>query len=184
MIILKKYNNEKGVSLVELMISVAIFSMVAITASGVFINAMKAQKSMIVKQNVTDNLRYALEFMVKELRMAQENATPTLTFNNGAGVQIKNDAFPGISFVNGSGKTIIYALNGGIITRNNTTDATGAQSVSSNEAEITGLSFILNDWNLSAGGQAPLVTILIKAKSRSGVGGEMEIQTSVSPRIY
>ena len=101
-IFLEKYNNEKGIGLVELMLSVSIFSSVALISSGIFINAMKAQKAVTARQNVTDNLRYGLDYMIKEIRTAQKNnAEPILTFNDGYGSQVKNGVFTEISFVNG-----------------------------------------------------------------------------------
>lgn len=189
--ILKKIQNEKGISLVELVVAVSIFSLVMITASGIFINALKAQKMIVAKQNVADNLRYAMEFMVKEMRMAQaDTVNPDLTFNDGAAVPatVKNGRFSKISFKNMSSSSIVYDFDSvsNKILRNDIGGAGGAQAISSDEVLITDLKFTVNNWNLTTGpaAVAPLVTILIKAKAKSGAGGEIELQTSVSPRIY
>lgn len=189
-----KIQNEKGVSLVELVVAVAIFSLVVTIASGIFINAIKAQKMIIAKQNVASDLRYSADFMLKELRMAQAHPTDvTLTFSDGNGNQLNAGTTPSsstLSFYNSNGDNIVYALSGTEIKRSNLTTATltdDDQSVSSTGVQITGLSFILNDWDLTRGvatSTAPLITFVIRARAASGTGGEAEFQTSVSPRIY
>ncbi|MDP3057829.1 MAG: prepilin-type N-terminal cleavage/methylation domain-containing protein [bacterium] len=189
--IFKKINNEKGISLVELVVAVSVFSMVITAASGIFINALKAQKTIVAKQNVADNLRYIMEFMVKEMRMAQtDTVNPDLTFNDGAAtpVTVKNGRFTKISFKNMSSSSIVYdfdSVNSKIL-RNDFGGTGGAQAISSDEVLITDLKFMVNNWNLTTGpaAAAPFITIWIKAKAKSGAGGETELQTSVSPRIY
>lgn len=178
----KKYNNEKGISLVELVVSVSVFSLIMITASAIFINAIKAQKIILAKQSVAENMRYTMEFMVKELRMTQANNTLNLTFEKTSGTQLNlaNSPSSTIRFINYNTDIINYSLVGNKVMRNN---GSGDQPVSSDEVKITGLSFILNNWNLTAG-PAPLVTIVIKAESLNGSSGTMELQTSVAPRIY
>jgi len=186
--IFKKINNEKGLGFVELVVAVSIFSMVVIAASGIFINVIKAQRAIIFKQGVTDNLRYAMEYMAKELRMAQkDSANPDLTFNNGDGSSVKNAIATKIFFKNGFDETIIYefdSVNQKIL-RNDLSGGDGSQPISSDEILITSLNFFINNWSFtSGGGAAPLITIFIKGKAKNGAGNEIEMQTSVSPRIY
>lgn len=174
----KYFYNEKGVSLIELVVAVSIFAMVVIAASGIFINAMKAQKAISAKQNVAGNMRYVMEFMVKEIRMAQvDNAVPSMTFNDGAN-PVNDGHFLKISFKNGFGNVVTYEFDNGNkkILRNN-------EPLSSDEVLITGLDFKINAWDIAAG-PSPLITIFMKAESKNGVGGEMDLQTSVSPRTY
>lgn len=179
---LKKINNQKGISLIELVVAVSIFSLVVITASGIFINAIKTQKVILAKQNIAENLRYASEFMVKELRMAQPVNPANLTFLKSAGVQLNSSNSPSssIQFFNYNADFVTYSLVGNKIMRNS---GTGDEPISSDEVKIIGLSFILNDWNLAVG-PAPYITIIIIAESMGGTGGAMELQTGVSPRIY
>ncbi|MBU4338755.1 prepilin-type N-terminal cleavage/methylation domain-containing protein [Patescibacteria group bacterium] len=188
--IFRKIQNEKGISLVELVVAVSIFSLVMIAATGIFINAMKAQKAIIAKQNVANNMRYIMEFMTKELRMARVNNTdPTLTFNDGdenddgTFLTVKNGNFSRISFENGFGNTVLYKFDSANEKILRKEGAVAEQTVSSNEISITGLNFKINNWNLTAG-SAPLITIFMTAEAKNGVGGEIDVQTSVSPRTY
>lgn len=182
-IFFKKYSNEKGISLIELVVAVSVFSLVVLAATGIFINSMKAQRIILAKQNVAENMRYTMEYMIKEIRMAKINPTATLTFERTAGIQLDDSNSPSdtIRFINSNNAEITYSLIGDAIKRD---DGSGTfQPVSSDEVRITGLSYTLNNWNL-ANGPAPLITILIKAEALNGVGGTMELQTSVAPRIY
>lgn len=181
--ILNNFKNQKGISLVELVVAVSIFSLVMLAATGIFINAMKAQKAIIAKQNVAENMRYMMEFMAKEIRMAQVPTDADLTFNDGDGNQFIGGSSSTISFFISGGDQIKYFLSGNKVLRTNMTAASGDQPVSSDEISVTGLSFKINNWNIS-GGPAPLITIFMKAKAKNGVGGEVELQTSIAPRTY
>ncbi len=177
--ILEKIQNQKGVSLTELIVAVFVFSLVVTAASGIFLNAIKAQRAIIAKKNVAEDTQYVMEFMVKELRMAKANtADLTLTFKKADGSSFTGASLDNITFINFNNETIKYALSGTKIQRNDI-------DITSDNIKINFLSFTLNAWDLTQGsGTAPLINILIKAESANGVGGQIEIQTSVSPRIY
>lgn len=196
---LEQIKNEKGISLVELVVAVSIFSLVMIAATGIFISAMKAQKVIIAKQNIANNMRYVIEFMTKEIRMAQVDTdilSLDMTFNDGSGNPFNNSLSSSLSFINYGGEQIKYYLYtetdvGGDIIKsevrrtNITTPGTADdnQPISSNEVFITDLKFTINGWDLT-NGPAPLITIFMKAKAINGMGGEVELQTSISPRTY
>lgn len=179
----QKIQNEKGISLIELVVAVAIFSVVIIAAVGIFISAMKAQKAMLAKQNMADSLRYTMEYMVKELRMAQiDTVDSALTFKKDSSdiAGFKNDHSSSLYFKNSAGDSVQYSLSGNKILKD-------VQPISSNEVKIISLNFTINNWSLvndPTDGKAPLITIYMKAEAKSGAGGDMELQTSVSPRIY
>ncbi len=180
--ILEKINNEKGISLVELVLAVFIFSLVIMAASGIFISAIKAQRVIIAKKNVAENTQYVMNFMVKEIRMAKANANLTLTFMKADGSSFTSASLDNITFINFENKTIKYFLSDNKIQ----ISINGVVSpITSSDIRINSLSFTLNDWDLSIGtGPAPFVNILINGESVNGIGGQIEMQSSVSPRIY
>src|SRR3990167_5031771 len=69
--LLKKIKNEKGVSLLELLVAVTLFSVVIISSTQIFKMVVDGQRNAIGAQNVQENIRYAMERMSKEIRMAQ-----------------------------------------------------------------------------------------------------------------
>lgn len=165
----EKNQNEKGVTLVELLIAVTVLSIAMAIASSMFANSMKEQQKIIAKQNVTDNSRYITEFMIKEIRMAKAIDPAS-----------KNGIFSTITFTNSSGSAVTYSLSGNTILRNG---GSGDQPISSNEISVSALTFSVNNWGSSV---APRVTIFIKTESLSSASQRAvaELQASTSPRIY
>lgn len=68
---IKKFKAEKGISLIELIVAVAIYSVLTISAVGIFKMVIDGQRNSISAQNVQENMRYALEKVSKEIRMAE-----------------------------------------------------------------------------------------------------------------
>jgi len=64
----KLYSDQQGMSLVELIISIAIFTLAILSVTSIFALTLKAQRQTIASQNVQEGLRYALEMMSKEMR--------------------------------------------------------------------------------------------------------------------
>lgn len=61
----------KGFSLIEIVVSVSIFSILMIATTGIFKSVIEGQRSAITAQNTQESLRYALEVMSKEIRNAK-----------------------------------------------------------------------------------------------------------------
>jgi len=57
--LLKKIKNEKGVSLLELLVAVTLFSVVIISSTQIFKMVVDGQRNAIGAQNVQENIRYA-----------------------------------------------------------------------------------------------------------------------------
>lgn len=177
---LAEVKNEKGITLVELLISVIIFSIVMIAVVGILISAIKSNQRIVAKQENIDSARYSMEFMIKELRMAKSI--------DGA---YKNNIFTAIQFQNSADQTVNYSYDSTNkrIIRNDGT-ASGDQPISSGDIDVTTLNFFINNWDLTAlpatDRRAPLVTIFIKMKGKTGVAANeiIDLQSSVSPRIY
>jgi prepilin-type N-terminal cleavage/methylation domain-containing protein len=60
----------KGLSLVELLIAVSIFGLLAVALIGIFVSAMNAQASVLQNQEIISQASYALEYMDRSIRMA------------------------------------------------------------------------------------------------------------------
>jgi len=64
-------NNNQGFSLIEMLVSVAIFTVVITISLSIFQSVNKSQSNAIAVQSVQESMRYALEVMSKELRSAR-----------------------------------------------------------------------------------------------------------------
>ena len=60
-----------GVSLIEVIVSVAIFSVIIISSTQIFALVIDGQRNAIATQNVQESLKYFLEVIGKEIRMAR-----------------------------------------------------------------------------------------------------------------
>jgi len=62
--------NKRGVTLLEITVSVAIFSVVILSATQIFRMVIEGQRNAIASQNIQESMRYAFEAMAKEIRTA------------------------------------------------------------------------------------------------------------------
>ncbi|MCG2695682.1 prepilin-type N-terminal cleavage/methylation domain-containing protein, partial [Candidatus Parcubacteria bacterium] len=67
----KIIKNNAGVTLLELTVAVAIFSFAVLSATQIFKMVLEGQRSAIAAQSTQESMRYALEVMSKEIRMAK-----------------------------------------------------------------------------------------------------------------
>lgn len=185
----------RGTTIIELLVAVAIFSITMAEVANIFANAVRNQKRIIERKDLLDNTRYAMEFMTKELRMAQVNSANTaLTFKIDSVNAFNNEDFSSaIIFANSSGDTVKYFLSGSKIMRNAVNALavppldTGDQEVSSPEIKITRLDFLINTWKLEglplSSLTAPTITIFIKAENLTSTSS-LNLQSVVTPRLY
>lgn len=178
----------RGTTIIELLVAVAIFSITMAEVANIFANAVRNQKRIIERKDLLDNTRYAMEFITKELRMAQVNSANTaLTFKIDNVNPFNNEDFSStVVFTNSSGETVEYYLSGSKIMRHVSAPAdTGAQEVSSPEIKIARLDFLINTWKLDQAPPlaAPTITIFIKAENLTSTSS-LDLQSVVTPRLY
>lgn len=169
----------KAFTLVELLISMSIFSMVAIAIGGFFLISAQGQRNIIARQNLADNLRFAMEAMARQLRLAQVDASGDCTGVSNS--TYFSSGLSDISFVNQGGDCILYNL---VNSRINITRTAETSDVTADEVIITRLEFIVSGELVSDSAQ-PRVTIVIEAET-SGARPEdslhIQLQTTVSAR--
>jgi prepilin-type N-terminal cleavage/methylation domain-containing protein len=181
---------KKGFTLIEVMVSVTIFSVIILSVTGIFKLAIDGQRSAIATQNVQESLKYFLEVTAKEIRMAQKtesNVCPEVP--NGTifkvNIQTTGDI---LYFKNYYGECVSYTLekDGGnwrfFISRRNGL-RTKSGFISPAKIRINDLHFILSG---SASTTQPMVTINLNASAsgESQFQSDMTLQTSVTSRYY
>ena len=181
---------KKAFTLVEILVSIAIFSLLIAGPTGFFISSIKGQKKALSSQELIDNASYFLEYFSRAVRMAQKaKDTGCLSFSN---LNYELIAGPGIKFVNYKGecqeiflfldeqtktyriKEIRKALDGipkeGFLTASNL-------EVSSFQVKLSG--------ETQGDNLQPKVTVLLKMKGTSQseeMNPEISIQTTLSQR--
>ncbi|MFA6307166.1 MAG: hypothetical protein WCV70_04330 [Patescibacteria group bacterium] len=181
---IKKFKAESGLSLLELVVSIALFSFLILASTQIFKMVIEGQRSSISAQNVQENIRYAMEKMSKEIRMAQVSNADCY----GAAInKVFNMAGGGseLYFKNKDDVCVRYYLEN---SRLKIDVNAGAQSgfITPTKIEVSNLKFFVVDNLIGASGKQPYVTMKmdVKAIGQAIHEQKMKIQMTVSARYY
>jgi len=178
-----KFKAETGVSLIELVVSVTLFSVLVLASTQIFKMVIDGQRSAIAAQNVQENMRYAMEKMSKEIRMAQISNQDC----NGAAIyKVFNTAETGqeLYFKNKNGDCVTYYLENN---RLKIIAGAVADYITPAKIEVSNLKFYINDDLISAfHSKQPYVTMAMDVKAIGLAIHEqkMKFQMTISSRYY
>ena len=169
--------------MIEILVSVAIFSVVMITAAGALLTTIDANHKAQMLQTVINNLNFALESMSRTIRVGN-------TYHCGDSGSLANNQTPldctdGNSFFafkrSSDSKTVYYYLSANQIFRQE--DAGNALAISAPEIVIESLKFYVQ--GSEAGSQAqPLVIITTKGYAGlTKIKTPFNLQTTLSQRL-
>ncbi len=117
-----RYMKNKGFTLIEILITVSIFSIVIGAMSGVFSSVLKNQRWNLSVQELVDSASYNLEYISRTLRMAikqTDDLSPCLS-QNGLNYELNADKNR-ITFLSYQGECCqIYLQNGRIFQQKGT----------------------------------------------------------------
>jgi len=71
--------NNKGFTLIEMVVAVAVFTLLVSAGSGIFLSSIKAQRQSLATQEVLDQTSYLMEYMSRALRMAKKDLAGVCT---------------------------------------------------------------------------------------------------------
>ena len=173
-----------GFSLMEVMVSVALFSVIILSATGIFNLVIDGQRGAIAAQNVQESLKYFLEVTNKEIRMAQKSAgvCPGI-LDDQIFVVTATSTGDMLSFRNYYGQCVDYSLALDDDNQRFYVSRTGeADFISPTKIRIDDLQFVLNESTSTQ----PVVTINLRAYAlnEKQFKSEMTIQTSIASRYY
>lgn len=169
----RKKQSQRGISVVELLATVFIFSVMALVISSVFIKAMEVERRVFASQAIQENAMAVLELMAKEIRVSNISnldtncIATTLTINH-----------PTIT--SGSPGNITYQLSGGMVQK----IANGiTYFLSSDEVVFNDLRFCVLGSSQPSDNLATRVAILASISNRTGRDIlTVKLQTSVVTR--
>ncbi|OIO52875.1 MAG: hypothetical protein AUJ11_00160 [Parcubacteria group bacterium CG1_02_44_65] len=186
--LLRKIKNNRGVSLLELVVAISIFSFLMLSSVQIFKMVVDGQRNAVSAQNVQENIRYAMEKISKEIRMAQasdaacEPAAVYKVFNTTAGSSA-------LHFKNQDGQCLTYYLEDNrlkLIVANGL-EVIADGFVTPGALEVSNLKFYLDDDLIGAfHSKQPYVTMVMDVKAIGLAINEqkMKIQITVSSRYY
>lgn len=169
----RRINFCRGASIVEVLVAVAMFSLVAGAATGLFISALKVQRNSLASQETLDQVSFAFEYMSRAMRMARkEISAPACLSENGLSYELTR-AGAGIKFINYQGLCDEFFLEDNIL-KEKRADYLSALPITSARLSVAAFNVFVSGESENDDIQ-PLVVFLLKA-------GELNIQTSVSQR--
>ena len=170
------YNKDKkGFTLVELIVGVAIFSLVIMIAVSLLTAALRAQRKSIAIQNVQDNSRYLIGFIAKEIRMSEiknlDGPSATLSIYHLEHLDVE------YKFTGNTGNPNTEWQ----ITRK---DVDGVATLNSDEVKVEG-TFYVDGKGVDE--KQPRVTIIMKVRTTGDKveeRAEINLQTTLSQRDF
>lgn len=187
-----KKHKENGFSMIELLISMAIFSLLAGAIGGVYVSTSRTSTLQNASAGVQQNVRAALEIMVQDIRMAGYDPTGSSKFGipikNTSKIQVTSDRWidddpeekanhpnGDIDEVNGGFEQISYERNGNDLRRILYED-TGIESTETIIENVTDLQFTYPVTNPS------IVDITLTVEENAGYGNT--VSRTLETRVY
>lgn len=177
-----------GFTLIEVLLAVGVLTILAGTASGALISAMRAYQEVTAVQNMTDNVQFALEYMSRQMRLARRSTGSECSsfppWPLPAGVTFQT--FPNIiQFVDYQSRCIVYIIAAEMIfVSTNNLAGPFLPLTSSSMVRISFPEFIIRGGTQGDGLQ-PRVMIKFRAQGVTQnipKGPTLSVQTSVSTR--
>ncbi len=179
MIYNSKFNN-KGFTLLEILIAISLLSLVITITVGIFVSGSKSQRKIIELSAAQREGGYITETISRELRMATAICDNGDAAECGAREDQQNNNDSSIEFKNYEGDWIRYckSLDTGVCNSGGNYFSRNGNCISSSDVTIEDLKFYTTeDFNL----KQPLVTIVMKVKAKDT---SIILQDSIALRIY
>ena len=161
-----------GFTVVEFLITAAIFSVIVIGAGGIFIQVLKIQRRGLEAQKIQENAQFVLETISKEIRVSQIPA--------GQDANCLTGFTSALNIIHPESGAITYQLTNGVVQR-----VAGGVTInlSGNDVEFSRLTFCIQ-WSDIDDKQAR-IGILAQVKPKFGIQDPaliFNIQTMLSSR--
>ena len=190
-----KRQNEKGFTLIEMMVSLSLFTIVVTIAVGAFLSLIGSSKGIQSKQSVMTTLTFVLDSMTREIRTGTNyycnNSTLSGLDSQLEGLDCASGA-NGISFIEsgssltGTSNRIAYYYDSTSRSIMRRIGNGQAQSIVSQGITITNVDFFvtgtdrLGDGVTNSDAIQPTVTIVLEAQDDAGAS--TTLQTTVTQR--
>lgn len=182
----KKKYNKPGMTLIELLISVALLSTVIITVTEIFKISIDGQRKIVAAQNVQESLKYFFEVVSKEMRMARVSSDGECGNISGQAkvysVSLDNQT---LYFKNYNGECVVYSLTvDDGINRFQIDRDLDSGYITPEVVNITGLRFYVTDDLLSSVQSRVTLHIDAEAVGEYLFHSLINLQTSITSRYY
>lgn len=167
-----------GFTLLEMIISIGIFSVLVTTSIGVMLGISNAQLKAANIQATVDNIRFSMELMTKEMRTGSQYALSAFC-SGSSGTEV--------SFFTSAGERRMYYLNGDRIMRLvETTDCNRGKPLMADEVAVERLHFKVGGAAPGSSDGQPWVMVAMSVISKGGkqaFESRMDLETMVVQRL-
>ncbi len=182
------YMKNKGFTIIEMIVALAVFSLVIGASTSILVSGLRAQRHNLAAQEVLSQTSYVMEYMSRALRMAKKDLTGLCLTTVGAKYNYEtNLAGDRLRFVNSLGKCQEFFLDSGRIKEFKSTDSSAAsfpatpQDLTSDNLQVSIFSVVITGAQQPpADYLQPRVTISLNILGREQ--SEIKIQTTISQR--
>jgi hypothetical protein len=167
-------NNEKGFTVVEAIIAAFIFSILAVTAAGIFFRAVDIQRRAFGAQKIQENTLFAVETIARDIRVSQVCSTATTCSTSV--LELEHPLRGVIRYSRDAARGVIVKNEGG-----------SSVDITSNEVNYTRFDFLVLGSNNGMGAgfsdcRQPRVSIISSVQNRVGRPLVVNFQTTVTSR--
>lgn len=172
---------KKGFTLIELLISMTIFSIVMISAIGLFSAGIESQRKTLALQTLSDSTAYVIEYMSRAIRMAKKDLDG-IYIDAGCNFKNPDDDDWKILFVNYQQYRQEFILENEQI-KEKKGSASGFTALTSDNFQVNKLVFKLSgECQAPTDELQPKVTIVIEIQTRETEPQILNLQTTISQR--
>ncbi len=184
-----RINKEKGFTLIEIMVSVSIFAVIMLIASGSIYSVFDANKKSQSLRSVMDNLNFSLESMTRSIRFGSAYHCDITQGTPPFPPRDCSTAANSISVRDSNGNDVAYRLSNGRIVR---TINLGADTyITSSDVTIDNLRFfVYGSAPYSSGSNINQPRVIVQVIGHAGSGPKTTIQsaftlqTMISQRLF
>lgn len=179
----------KAFTLVETVVSIALFGFISVILVNIFVSALRTQTRILQNQELMEQSSYSLEYMTRFLRMAKKDTAGSCTGTPNANYGVGTNAITFLAYDTNAAEYRCrrFLKDGDAIKEMRSIDTTSAnlgtaQAITSSKIKINGLIFGVTG-NVVPDTVQPKVTVMVDIKSSDLAGSpEIFIQSSVSQR--
>jgi prepilin-type N-terminal cleavage/methylation domain-containing protein len=177
---------KKGFTLVEMLISIAVFSLIIGFALTIFSSSIKNQRKILAQSQLTDQVSYVMEYISRAVRMAQKDLTGDC-IGAGNNYQINPGIFYGIRLLDYKNICTEFFASGTqlMVRASGDSSASGLQTATA--FLLISPNFTVNSFKIATttgwspvDNLQPTVTFFLKISGANNP--TMQIQTTISQR--
>lgn len=183
----KKINKECGFTMIEMIVSVAVFFLIIGIVSNIFVSTLRGQARTLAFQELLDQVGFTTEYMGRSIRMAVKATDTSCLSSAGLNYQKTNTGGGGgIKFLDYDGNCIEFYLDSNANTLKKKKNSEPSLSLTSPSLEV--ISFNIGPsgtWD-DADLEQPRITMFLEVRGTRGAKLEnqpiVKIQTMISQR--